>query len=264
MEARDYITIAISISALILSFISASIATRRQKTQLTTSLRDQLSSIVQELISTISENRVLQNEHITKRDALFYSKASSFSLKLSSLARQASALMTQDREIVFDVEFAVVAQALDIVGDYPEADRYWQAAMATSPSDYYKIVNKRGYADFLFRQGHHQAGRKQYEEALGILDNSSSDFNKYTNGYTYQMWYGSEMWNIPAPHGRANECYGDAKGLYESISSAAIKANCLQGLEATRLAYAGAPIPPTPSNVTDPAPSVVGEARAKS
>jgi tetratricopeptide (TPR) repeat protein len=153
------------------------------------------------------------------------------------------------------VEYSLVAQALDIVGDIPEADRYWQDAVGASPSDYYRIVNKRGYADFLFRQGRHQAGRKQYEEAASILDNDS-DFNKWTNGYTYQMWFNSEVWNIPAPHGRADECFRDAKSLYESISSAGTKANCLQSLEAARLLVPSAPVPPTPSNITAPVQKV--------
>ncbi len=251
MDTKDYITVAISGLALSVSLISAMVATRRQNTQMRTTVRDQLASIVQELITTLAENRILQSEDIAKRDALFYSKGSSFSLKLSSLARQASALIAQDRNIVFDVEFAVIAQALDVVGDIHEADRDWQAAVAVSSSDYYKIVNKRGYADFLFRQGRHQAGRKQYEEALTILDNNS-DFNKWTNGYTYQMWFTSEVWNIPAPHGRAADCYRDAMGLYESISSAIAKANCMQGLAAARLASPSAPAPPTPSNITAP------------
>jgi tetratricopeptide (TPR) repeat protein len=251
MDTKDYFTLAISGLALTVSLISAVVATRRQKTQMRTTVRDQLSSIVQELITTLAENRILQTEVLAKRDALFYSKTSSFSLKLSSLARQASALIEQDRDIVFDIEFAVLAQALDVVGDIPEADRYWQAAVAVSRSDYYKIVNKRGYADFVFRYGRHQPGRKEYEEALTILDNDS-DFNKWTNGYTYQMWFTSEVWNIPAPHGRAEECYRDAKGLYESISSPVVKANCIQALEAARLASPSAPAPPTPSNITAP------------
>jgi tetratricopeptide (TPR) repeat protein len=255
MNMKDYIAIALSSLALILSLVSTVVAIRRQKTQMRTTIRDQLSSIVQELITTLVENRILQSEEVAKRDALFYGKSSAFSLKLSSLARQASALVAEEPNIVFDVEFAVIAQALDVVGDIPEADRNWQAAVAASPSDYYKIVNKRGYADFLFRQGRHQPGRKQYEESLGILDNNS-DFNKWTNGYSYQMWFVSEVMNIPAPHGRAEDCYKNAVGLYELISSPIAKANCLRSLEAARLGFASpaAPASPTPSNVTAPAP----------
>lgn len=222
-----------------------------------TTIRDQLSSVVQDLITTLAENRVLQAEDIAKRDELFYSKSSSFSIKLSSLARQGIGLISQDPGIAFDVEYAIIAQALDIVGDSPVADQYWQEAVKTSPSDYYRIVNKRGYADFLIRQGRHQAGRKQYQEALEIWDNSS-DFQKFTNGYTYQMWFYSEVWNLPAPHGRAEDCYRNAKSIYESISSAPAKSSALKALEtiysksplgfATGMAGNNLPPPPPASN----------------
>lgn len=231
MTPKDYITIAISSLALLVSLTSALIAIRRQRQQMRTTLRDQLSDIAQELIKTMAENSVLQSEPVDRRDSQFFAKSSSFSLKLSSLARQANALMEQDRTLAFDVEHSVLAQALDVVGDSPAADQNWQAAVQASPSPYYRIINKRGYADFLFRQGRHEAGRNEYEEALSLWENSS-DFKKATNGYTYQMWFVSEAWNLPAPHGRAEDCYRNALALLESISSSWMRAHFQHGLRA--------------------------------
>lgn len=235
METKDYITLTISALAFIVSVISTLIAMSRQKGQMRTGIREQLSSIVQELITTLAENSVLQSEPMNNRDVLFYSKSSSFSHKLSSLARQASALIELEPTIAFDVELSAVAQALNIVGDIPQADKFFQQAIKASPSDFYKIINLRMYADFLFRQGKHQPGRKIFEDALGIFDNDS-DFNKATNGYTYQMWFVSEVWNIPSPHGQAEECYKNARGLIESISATTYRVNFLQSLESARKA----------------------------
>lgn len=253
MDTKDYITLAISIVALGLSLISAVISTRGQSTQLRTTIRDQLASIVQEIITTLAENRLLQSEDVAKRDALFYSKSSAFSFKLSSLARQAAALIEYDEEIGFDVEFAAIAQAFDVVSDIPRAEGFWQNAVGASPSDYYRIINRRGYADFLFRQGRHSDGRTQYEEALAILDNDS-DFNKWTNGYTYQMWFISEFWNIPLAHSRSEECFREAQRLYLLIDSALIKANSMQSLLAAQFALPSAEAPLPASNMTVPRP----------
>jgi len=235
METKDYITLTISTLAFIVSVISSVIAMSRQKGQIRTTIREQFSRIVQELITTLADNSVLQSEPLNERDGLFYSKSSSFSHKLSSLARQASALIALEPMIAFDVELSAVAQALNIVGDMPQADNFFQQAIKASPSDFYKIINLRMYAEFLFQQGKHQQGRKVFEDALGIFDNNS-DFNKAANGYTYQVWFISEVWNIPSPHGQAEECYKNARGLMESISSSTYRMNLLQSLETARKA----------------------------
>ncbi len=232
MEIKDYITLTISVFAFILSVTSTVIAISRQKRQMRTTIRDQLANVVQEIITTLAENSVLQSEPIQKRDNSFYAKGSSYSHKLSSLARQATALIESVSDnIAFDVELSAVAQALDTVGDIFQADKYFERAIDVSPNDYYRIINMRLHAGFLFRQGKHQKGRKIFEDALAIFDDTS-DFNKATNGYTYQFWFVTEVWAIPSPYGEAENCYKKAKGLYESISASSFRANCLQGLEA--------------------------------
>ena len=151
------------------------------------------------------------------------------------------------------MEYAVVAQAFMVVGDTPEADQHWRRAVASSPTPYYTLINKRAYADFLFRQGMHEQGRKLFAEALSILPNDS-DFNKGSNGYTYQMWFVSEVCNIPSPHGKAEECHRQAQGLYESISAADYRRNCLNGLEAARAKL----LPPLPVPTATPPASMGG------
>ncbi len=111
------------------------------------------------------------------------------------------------------------------------SDTFWQRAIKAAPSDFYRIINTRGYADFLFRQGRHEQGRRSYQQALDILNNDT-DFNKSVNGYTYQMWMVSE-----AAH-RFNEeaetYYTRAKRLLDSVSHPVMKQNDLNRLEKAR------------------------------
>ena len=233
MEIKDYITLTISTLAFIASIISTKIAVNSQKKQIRTTIRDQLSSVVKELITTLADNSVLQSQPIQNRDTFFYSKSSSFSQKISLLARQAYSLIELEPKIAFDVEFWTVAQALQIIGDTSQADNYYRQAIQVSPSDYYKTNNIRGYAQFLFSLGKHQQGRKLFQEALEILDDNC-DNNKAVNGYTYEMWFVTEASSFPSPYGMAEECYKNSKMLFESMSDSGYKSNCLQSLEATR------------------------------
>ena len=141
----------ISLVALSVSIISMIVGFRRQKTQMQITVRDQLSGIIQEVNKTLVENDDLQNTAANQRNAAFFGRNSSIQRKLATLSRQASALIKQAPEIVFDVEFEVLAQAMEIVGDFPQSDSYWKKAVKISPTDYYKIINKRGYGAFLLR-----------------------------------------------------------------------------------------------------------------
>jgi len=121
-----------------------------------------------------------------------------------------------------------------IVGDNVLADTYMQNAISVSPSDFYRIINLRGYADFLFRQGRHEPAREKYQEALGILDNDT-DFNKATNGYTYQMWMMSEFYNgFPA---ESDAHYQRAIGIFNSISNQYTKAQSISNIRQAKDAF---------------------------
>ena len=93
---------------------------------------------------------------------------------------------------------------------------YWKRAVENAQTEFYKIINMRGYADYLFNQGNHEAGRAQYEGALEFFSNDT-DFHKFTNGHTYRMWYFSESTHVSKR--LAEQYFERAKGIYESISN---------------------------------------------
>jgi tetratricopeptide (TPR) repeat protein len=191
-----------SVVALVISVASTLFGFRRQKTQMRTTVRDQLSGIVQELIKVIREIQEHQSALPMQQNARYFYRAASMQETLAALARQAGHLIELAREIVFDIEFSVLAQAMELVGDIPEAERYRKEAVRSSPTDYYRIINMRGYGAFLIRHGEQQRGRDLFEKALKIWGNTT-DFSKLVNGYTYQFW-GQHEWSNS--HDRAEKC----------------------------------------------------------
>src|SRR5262249_4819929 len=210
-----------------------------------TTVRDQLSGIVQELIKVLRENEEHQKALPMQQDSSFFRRSASIQQTLAALCRQAAGLIELAPEIVFDIEFSVLALATELVGDIPEAEHYWKEAVKSSPTDYYRIINTRAYGAFLIRQGEQERGRKLLEEALSIWGNTT-DFRKFVNGYTYQFWGSAEWWNSPG-RGRADECFKSAKNIYETISSPSLKGQALRNFQSTH----PEPPPTGPTGPTD-------------
>lgn len=233
-------TTVISVAALVVSIVSAIFSLRLQSIDANRSTRDQLSSTIRELIRLNSENSALYFVPQAKRDSRFYQAYSTIMETAAVLSRQAVFLAEQRRELVSDVEFGTIAQGLVLAGDILLADTYFQRAIEKSANAFYKVVNTRSYANFLFNQGKHQQGREFYQKALDIVTNDS-DFHKSTNAYTYQMWMVSEanhrMWE------EAERNYLLAKRLFESLANPVARDSALRALE---LAYKSVYTPPPP------------------
>lgn len=212
MSSNDTLTLILSCLALLVSVISAVISYRQARTE----SRDQLNTLIQEIVRTQSE----------RHDSMTMTK-------IAFLARQAAAIIEEEPAILTDVDYSVTANAFAFLGDSPRAHDYWQKSVTHSPTEFYRVVNQRGFASFLLWQGKHEQGRKLYQEALGVFD-SVSDSNKYINGFTYQMWFNSEAWSFSLASAKAQACYNEAKNLFGSISSPHMRGKALQDLEMAR------------------------------
>jgi tetratricopeptide (TPR) repeat protein len=224
----------LSAIAIIISLASASIAYRLQKSDSRRSAKEQLNTTVTELINLNSRNHALGSTPPENRNTDYYQELSSISQMAALLTRQALFLVESHPNIADDVDDVAIAQGLTLAGDNLLADSFMQAAILKSPSDFYKIINLRGYADFLFRQGKHETGREKYRESLNLFDNST-DFNKATNGYTYKMWMASEFYS--GFSAEAESHYQRALGLYNSISNGMMKTHNLNRIMQARAAF---------------------------
>jgi len=248
---NDPIAVAVSILAFVVSLVSTFLTLRLQSKSGTEAALDQLGEITQKIIDTLSERSELESLDPHRRDVSYYSKLSSLNYKLSLLARQADYLIELESPIVSDVQYCLIALGLAQIGDVDTAQKYWELGIAKSPSDFYRIVNLRGYASFLFIQGNCEAGAVQYQNALKIW-NDDQDFHKYHNGYTYQMWFVSEM-QTRGMSPQANQYYERAKQLFESISNPGGRMSALEALEMARSSLMmGYSVPPTSAPLTSP------------
>jgi hypothetical protein len=236
---------AISGLALVVSIVSAVIGQIQEKKQLRISVREQLSSVVQDLISSQAEYAMLYPEPPEKRDSAYGVKMGTLNHKLTSLARQACALDKLDGEVGFDVQFIAIANALATSGDQPTAEEYFEKAVARSPSVYYRSINLTLFGTFLFNQSQPEKGRRIFADAAAALP-LASDFNRMTVSRAYQAWCIAEAWNDPASGVRADECYQNAQRILQGIKSDPMRKACLRDLEqATGRMPAGEPQPPS-------------------
>ncbi|NTU50150.1 MAG: hypothetical protein HGA87_04575 [Desulfobulbaceae bacterium] len=224
----------LSAIAIIVSVASALIAYSLQSSDSQRSAREQLSKSVAELINLNSKNYHIWSTAPEHRNATYYQEISSISQIAASITRQAVFLVNSYPDMVTDVDYVAIAQGLTLVGDNVLADTYMQNAISKSPSDFYRIINLRGYADFLFRQGRHELAREKYQEAAKIFDNNT-DFNKATNGYTYQMWMNSEFYS--GFSSESDSHYQRALGIYNSISNQMMKTYNINSLGQARAVF---------------------------
>ena len=260
INMNDLISTAISGLALAVSVLSAAFSFRLQRLDSRRSTREQLNETVSELIRLNAENNSMWFIPSEQRDAGYYQKQGSLAQTAVAVSRQAAYLAEQQPDLVTDIEFLTIAQGLVMAGDFATADGYWQKAVNASPNAYYRVVNTRMYADFLFNQGKHESGRTLYKQALTILDDlPDTDYRKYTNGYTCQMWMVSEanhrFWE------EADVAFDRARRLFEKISNPYAVQNGLSGLrQAKEGSYSlrvgdrtqtGSPIP-TPGGQVQP------------
>ncbi|MGI9045252.1 MAG: hypothetical protein ACR2FI_00360 [Burkholderiales bacterium] len=172
------------------------------------------------------------------RNRVYYHETHTNAHVAALLTRQAIYGVEQEPTLVTDVEYATIAQNLWISNNQLLAEDFWKRAIRASPNEYFKSLNIRGYADFLFQVERQELGRKHYQQALDLLDNDT-DFNKYSNAYTHQLWMSSEASN--GFNEKADIHYGYAKQLFESVSHPRRKQEGLTGLEQLKANIGGVP-----------------------
>lgn len=237
---QDYVKLETVISAIALavSIMAAIFSFKLQKSDRRRSLREQLSKTVFELIQLNAKSRLLSHVPQELRNPVYYHESHTNAHVAASLTRQAVYMVEQEPTLVTDVEYATIAQNLWISGNQLLAEEFWKKGIQASPNKYFKNINTRGYADFLFQVERQELGRKQYQQALDLLDNDT-DFNKYANAYTHQLWMRSEASN--GFDENADIHYGCAKQLFQSVSHPRRKQEGLTGLEQLKANISGAP-----------------------
>lgn len=225
MNWVNFLSISISFLALFAVIAQAILYKYFQGQANASVLNQQIVNHTTELISLFAENAGHLEQPLEKRNHSVYQANIQ---KITSLTRQVIFLSEQKKATLSDIQFVVIAQALNMIFDFVQADLFWNKAIQSSPNSFYKINNLRAYADFLFQQDDHEGGRQKYREALQILKNDC-DFHKYTNAHTYLMWFTSEANCVSLDI--AEEYYAKAESLYNGIGKSSLRSTGIDSLQ---------------------------------
>ncbi len=228
---REFIALGISITALLFSIASTLYSARNKKNEERRAIRSEMATSLQKILDIQLENvRGFQTAKRENRIADHQILTSAINTQLATLARQVAFLDQQAPDIASDVEYMTLATALSLVSD-PSAEQYWLKAIARAPTPFYKVVNTRGYADYLFNTGRAKDGRGKYEEALGMLK-GEDDWTRYSDGFTLRMWGVSET-GVGA-HREAEDIWKRAEDQFNRIGRDEMRRWALHDLENMR------------------------------
>jgi hypothetical protein len=238
LPPNDWLTLIISTTALVVSIIATFIGLRLQRREMRIAVRDQMTSVVQDLITTQTELNLLPPDTASSSEA-----SRALNHKLTSLARQAMELDKIEGSVAFDVELIAIANALWTNGDRVAAERFFQRAAEEAPSDFYRSVNLRMYGGFLYQNGQPDQARTVFERAASCIA-CAHDLDKLHCAEVQQEWLGHEIAQ-PVRTAKARECYFAARQFLESISDVAMREQAMNEFHA-RWQWAGLADGPAP------------------
>ncbi len=174
-----------------------------------------VSSLIRELVEIEITNA---REHTEVNYAANFSLNSWYNTKRQVLVNQIIWFLESTHTTVSGSEYVNIARALVSVFDDNKGEQYYKKAISTidvyTDSVTSKLAAVRSYADFLYRKGRADEGRKQFDSAIM----QGEDGTTYAlNGYTKQMQFNSE-WDLQN-FDAANKAIDEAKTFYNKIQN---------------------------------------------
>jgi len=229
MEFKDVASIFISALAFILSAIATVVSTIRGKYEEQRAIRNQLSDTLNRIAMTYIDNAKLHHEMAAKDPAYYRQLSGMLNQQQTSLLNQAMYLADQlPPKIVTAVEMNTIALANFSAGDVILAEKYYHKAVDVSPSNYYRSLATRSYAEFLFTQRRFEEGRAQFRQAVSLISGGDNQ-TRYTNGYTYQSWAWNELNNAGARLA-AGQLFESAQNEFRGIDNEEVRKNSIDAL----------------------------------
>ena len=210
LDAKDWITLIASISALIFSILSY----RQKSNEGKLALRKQLTDLLEKLTELNIEAakfRLKESEYPGNYSGLLNDKR-------RFLVRQANFLINSISDLVSPYEYLLVAGAYDEINDTFQAEMYYRRAIDSSIEPIDKGIAVRGYARYLFQQGPtgQDQARIQYNAVVELFS-QKNDRHKIYLADSYIRWGNQEReWkNFPA----ALDLFEKAVSAYSSLSN---------------------------------------------
>jgi tetratricopeptide (TPR) repeat protein len=224
MQPKDYV----SIVAVVISLISLVITLLQKRSETKRTIRSQLTDVITDLDSVFDEDNKITGDNTNASSESSLQKRRSFlNGRKRFLARQAIFLMDQMPKLVTDFEYNAVADAFHQIGEFDEANSYYEKAIERANRTYYKSIIMRAYAQCLFNQQKFQEARKYYQESinLAVLD---SDPHIYHTAETYERWARMEAtWSFAK---EAKVLFEKANSVYAKLSNSELQNEALSRL----------------------------------
>jgi hypothetical protein len=240
MVTKDYILIAISVSALTLSLISLIVTliqkNRETKRGIRKTLTDTLESITKINIET---TKLRASKDIANDSEASISLRRMYNSQRRVLIGHADFLILRYDKLATEIDCNILAGAYATIGDQDKAEYFWKRTVEKSISLPIKVMNLRGFGTFLFSHGKEDQGRAIFNEAV-TLDLTENDENKIIIIDTYLMLcdletdfgnkenYDSSLiqamaiWSTIVNKGRKDEIF---KRMQRKLPNADIKSN---------------------------------------
>jgi hypothetical protein len=193
LDPKEWLTLAVSFSALAVSFLSF----RQRATETTLGLRKQLTELLEKLTTLNKEEAVFRYLRDTPKGKEYPpGYVGLLNDQRRFFVRQAEFVSRRVKKFVSPYEYLVLAGAFAAIDDTVQAERFFEKA-AKAPDLVDRSIAIRGYARYLFSRGQIADGRTRYQEALRILVGDSEHL-KSRRADTYERWGTQEReWGSP-------------------------------------------------------------------
>jgi hypothetical protein len=233
MELKDVLAVTISVAAFALSLIATVVTLQRKRVEEERTQRALLSEAIGKIIAGRAEHARFATEHPDAKTAAAGTVLGQYNYQINSFARLAVYVTEKIPHLVSDIEYSVIADAFSWTGDQSQALKFWDVTINHSKDAYYEILNRRSFANYLFKLGNAGGGRDQYQLALK-LSPVKDDNSKYMTGFTYGMWAYDEL--SLGNRRSASERFDNAVEAFTTISVEQVKKYALQLLDDGRQA----------------------------
>jgi tetratricopeptide (TPR) repeat protein len=234
LQRKDYVTIAISSLALLVSLSSTVLSYWRGYYDEQRTVRSQLSDVLSRIITTNVESAKLFRDVSDEDPTYVQAISAALSQQQGFLLHQAMYLTDQIPRLVSAFEYNTIAYSNANSGDPINAERYYRTAIEVSSNDNYRAQAMRSYAYHLFSQRRFEEGRDELKRAITLIS-GGDNFARFTRGFLYQSWAANESAFANAPK-RAEELFESARNEYAGIDVVPMRDAALKTLSQVRSA----------------------------
>ena len=249
MQPKDIATLAISLSALLVSVFSIGYTAWRGRQEEKRDLRNLLSDAIKDMTSVDVQRK---NLPLTAPDY----EDQKFTLRQQYWAHliQANYLVDKVKSLVTPIDYNTLGIANPSVGLTSLAENYYQKSIDTSRDNYIKSIAIASYAGFLFQQERCDGGKDQYEKAISLLQKTDNNQSYIARAKFYISWAEDLRKYAPMPE-EADRLFANAKTEIDKVTVSSQKQEALKELEQAKATGTVPVTQPPPLNVSPLTPT---------